>query len=85
MRKTIELTEDELFMVQEYQKRNQLRNFSQAVRGIIRTGECECKDEKDETLSDDNFALLADAIVKLDKKIDIIISTFAPKSAGKVN
>jgi len=82
MRKSIELSEDDIQIIDEYQKRNQIKNFSKAVRGLLREKECECKEENG--LSDDNFALLADAIVKLDQKIDLIIGTFAPKSAGKV-
>jgi hypothetical protein len=85
MRKSIELGEDELNIVDEFQKRNQMKNFSKAVRAIIRnnTETCTCKGEK-ESLSDENFALLADAIVKLNDKIDIIVGTLAPKSAGEI-
>jgi len=37
MRKTIELTDEHIKAVTEYQKRNGLKNFSEAVRGIIST------------------------------------------------
>ena len=75
MRKSIDFTEKDVETISEYQEKNGLRNFSKAVRNMIR---------KDKGLSDENFALLADAIVKLDEKIEAMMIHIAPKSAGEI-
>lgn len=75
MRKTIELTKKDMQAVDEYQKKNGLKNFSEAMRNIVRNLD---------SLSDDNFALLGDAIMKMDEKIDILVMHTAPKHAGEV-
>ena len=36
MRKTIDLTDSDIKLVEEFQKANQIKNFSEAVRVIIR-------------------------------------------------
>ena len=77
MRKTIDLNKTDVEKVKEYQERNGLKNFSESMRNMIRG------DSKD--LSDDNFALLADAIVKMDNKINILLGRTAPRSAGEVD
>ncbi len=83
MRKTIDLTEKDVKDVQEYQAKNGFKNFSQAVRNIIRNIEngCSCDDSD---VSDDNFALIADALQTINTKIDLMLPNIAPKSAGEV-
>lgn len=74
MNKRIELTEEAVKTVTEYQKRNGLKSFSSAIQNII-----------DNMLSkDDQFVLISDAIVSMDKKIDELCMNIAPKSAGEV-
>lgn len=89
MRKTIDLTEKDIKLVDEYQKRNGLKNFSEAMRNIVRgMDSCTCGDTD---VSDDNFALIADALVKINdntekinEKIDLMLPNIAPKAAGEV-
>jgi hypothetical protein len=80
----------DLEKIEEIQNKRGIKTFTEAVRTIVRDydggscgceGECTCGDTK---LSDDNFALLADAIVEMDKKLDILLMHIAPKSAGEV-
>lgn len=78
MRKTIDLTEKELSDISEYQQKNSIKNFSETIRTLVRVALSE------DGLSDENFALLADAIMKLDKKINLMMVNIAPKSAGEV-
>lgn len=80
MRKTIDLTEKEIENISEYQEKNSIKNFSETVRTLIRAGLSEDKSG----LSDENFALLADAIMKMNNKIDSMMMNIAPKSAGEV-
>ncbi len=82
MRKTIDLTEKDVKAVQEYQAKNGFKNFSQAVRNIIRNIENGCSSDSD--VSDDNFALIADALQTINNKIDLMLPNIAPKSAGEV-
>lgn len=82
MRKTIDFTNKEIERIENYQKRNGLKTFSAAVKNIIgNEKQCSCKSDD---IPDDKFALLADAIMKLDSKIEIILKSIAPKSAGEV-
>jgi hypothetical protein len=78
MRKTIDLSKADIKKIEEYGQAKGIKTFTKSVQGII--------DEFDgASVSDENFALLADALVELDKKIDLIISNLpAPKSAGEV-
>jgi hypothetical protein len=78
MRKTIDLTEKELLDISEYQQKNSIKNFSETIRTLVRVALSE------QGLSDENFALLADAIMKMDKKLDLMMINIAPKSAGEV-
>jgi hypothetical protein len=78
MRKTIDLTEKELLDIGEYQQKNKIKNFSETIRTLVRVALSE------NGLSDENFALLADAIMEMDKKIDLMMVNIAPKSAGEV-
>ena len=74
MNKRIELTDEAVDQVTEYQKRNGLKSFSSAIQNII-----------DNMVSkDDQFILISDAIVKMNEKIDILAMHIAPKSAGEV-
>lgn len=83
MRKTIDLTEEDIDRIVEYKQKNGLKSFSDAVRNILRTTDnCTCSDET--KLDDENFALIADAIKILDEKLDAILVNFAPKHAGEV-
>lgn len=82
MRKTIELTDEDIQAVEEYQKENKLKNFSEAVRGMLRGNQCKCQTQ--ETLSDENFALIADALVTIDDKLNIVVGSIAPKHAGEI-
>ena len=88
MRKTVDLDQKDIDIVVEYQKRNQLKNFSQAIRSIIQKGECSCQGEE---IPDDKFALIGDALVEIGKKLDeqdaklsLLTVHLAPKSAGEV-
>jgi hypothetical protein len=67
--------------IEKIQKEKGIKSFTETVRTIVR----EYTDGGSLGLSDENFALLADAIVEMDKKIDLIINNLpAPKSAGEV-
>ena len=78
MRKTIDLTEKELSDIGEYQQKNDIKNFSETIRTLVRVSLSE------QGLSDENFALLADAIMNMNKKLDLMMINIAPKSAGEV-
>jgi hypothetical protein len=96
MRKTIDLSKDEINAVEEYQKRNGLKNFSEAMRNMVSSMNSHFKQEESDMqmivqdgsdISDENFALLGSAIVEMDKKIEKIlkhIELIAPKSAGEI-
>lgn len=80
MRKTVDLTEDQIKAVEEFQKRNKLKSFTKAIQVIVdKMDSCDCKKEDDEIVP-----LLADAIVKMDKKLDVLIGSIAPKHAGEI-
>jgi hypothetical protein len=82
MRKTVDLTEDEIKLVTDFQKKNKLKSFSEAIRVMIQSGnECQCSTKND---ADENFVLLADAIIKMDKKLDVVVGSIAPKHAGEI-
>lgn len=82
MRKTIDFTKEEIERITKHQKRNGLKSFSAAVKNIMgNKHKCSCKSND---ISNDNFALLADAIMKIDSKIEAMLINIAPKSAGEV-
>lgn len=82
MRKTVDLTEEQIKAVEDFQKKNKLRSFTKAIQLIVdNIDECSC--EKSET-KDDFSVLVADAIVKIDNKLDILIGSIAPKHAGEI-
>lgn len=82
MRKTVDLTHEQLLAVEDFRKKNKLRSFTKAIQIIVdNMGECDCKPESDK---DDFSVLVADAIVKIDNKLDILIGSIAPKHAGEV-
>lgn len=81
MKKTIDFTKEEIKKIEEYQNKNNLKTFSAAIKGIVNGKKCSCK-TKD--MSDDKFALIADAIIKLDEKLTNMSIHIAPKSAGEV-
>jgi len=68
--------------IEEIQKAKGIKTFTETVRTIVR--EYDDGFHGSEKLSDENFALLADAIVEMDKKMDILLMHIAPKSAGEV-
>ena len=75
MRKTIDLTESDIKRVTEFQQKNQIKNFSEAVRNIIRQKKCSCG-EKGHDKPD---------LTQINKKLDIILDNLAPpKGAGEV-
>ena len=82
MRKTIDLTKEDIKKVINYQKENKKNNFSEAIRDIIRN--MNQSSYKFDDIPDSKFALLADAILKMDSKINAIIANLAPKSAGEI-
>ena len=91
MRKTIDLTENEIAQVEEFQKRNGLKSFSAAIRSIINAKKCSCSEKKGEDIPDDKFALIGDALIEIGKKMDdhgekleLLTVHLAPKSAGEV-
>jgi len=82
MRKTINLTLEEIDRVNKYQEDNGLKTFSAAMKGIIRDmGKCTCVSDD---IPDDKFALIADAIMKMDEKLESMRLHIAPRSAGEV-
>lgn len=82
MRKTVDLTEEQIKAVEDFQKKNKLRSFTKAIQLIVDNIDvCNC--EKSET-KDDFSVLVADAIVKIDNKLDILIGSIAPKHAGEI-
>ena len=78
MKKTINFTEKEIEKITNYKNKLDLKTFSSAIKNII------ANLSNDNDISDDKFALLADAIIKLDKKIEEMSRNIAPKSAGEV-
>jgi len=81
MRKTVDLTEEQIKSVEEFQKRNKLKSFTKAIQVIVdNMDNCNCENKKDDEL----VPLLADAIVKMDKKLDVLIGSIAPKHAGEI-
>jgi hypothetical protein len=90
MRKTVELSVEEIKTVEDLQKEKKLKSFSEAIRVIINHEcKCKCKDNEDESSDiqikhDEYLTLLADAIIKMDKKLDKLIESIAPKSAGEI-
>ena len=90
MRKTIDLTEQNIADVTEYQQKNQIKNFSAAIRSIIENlNGCSCGDSAE--IPDDKFALIGDVLVEIGKKLDeqdeklgLLTVHLAPKSAGEV-
>ena len=66
-------------IIEKIQKEKGIKTFTETVRTIVRE-----YDGGSHGLSDDNFALLADAIVEMDRKIDQLLANIAPKSAGEV-
>ena len=83
MRKTIDLDEADITKIEEYATKNNIKTFTESVRSIIREFDGAPSISTDE-VSDENFALLADAIIELDKKLELILTHFAPKNAGEV-
>jgi len=74
--------------IEKIQKEKGIKTFTETVRTIVRdfdNGSCGCEcDCSTERISDENFALIADALVELDRKLDILLTHVAPKSAGNV-
>lgn len=84
MRKTVDLSEADIAKIEEYGKEKGIKTFTESMRSIISSfGDASCSCNSD-NMSDENFALIADALVEMDKKLDIILTHFAPKSAGEV-
>ena len=85
-RKSIDFSETDINIIKEFQTQKGIKSFTESVRTIIRMfGDGSLVEKDGDFLSDDNFALLADAIVKLDNKIDLVVANLAPpKSAGEV-
>lgn len=74
----------DLAKIEKIQKEKGIKTFTEAVRTIVRefgNGSCSCGGEK---VSDENFTLLANAIVELSEKMDQILMHMAPQSAGEV-
>jgi hypothetical protein len=67
--------------IEEIQKEKGIKSFAETVRTIVREYD---GGSYGSGISDENFALLADAIVEMDKKLDILLTHIAPKSAGEV-
>jgi predicted CopG family antitoxin len=78
MRKTIDFTDEEIKILEEHKEKIGVNSFSEAVRNFIKIN------DEGNLQSDSNFALLADAIIKMDDKINVILRSIAPKSAGEV-
>ena len=74
MRKTVDLSKEQIKAVEEFQNRNKLKSFTKAIQVIV-----------DKNKEQDELAiLLTDAIVKIDKKLDVLIGSIAPKHAGEI-
>jgi len=90
MRKTIDLDEEDIKKIEKFRKENNIKTFSESARSIIRKLDgalCTCEDEcscETNKISDDNFALLADALIQINDKLDQLLTHIAPKSAGEV-
>jgi hypothetical protein len=84
MRKTVDFSETELAIIEEYRQRNGLKNFSVAIKNIIgRIENCQCS-SNDVDIPEDKFEMITDAIKKLDEKLENMSIHVAPKSAGEV-
>lgn len=87
MKKTIDLDNTHIQKIEEYKKEKGIRTFGEAVRSIIEK-KCTCGTENccdsEEKLSDENFALIADALVEMNKKIDTLVMHIAPRNAPEV-
>lgn len=78
MKKTIDFDNLDIKVIEEYSKENKNTSFSEAVRSMIRNFNTT-------TISDENFALIADALVEISAKIDVLlINIQPPKNAGEV-
>jgi len=77
MKKTVDLTNEEIKKVTQYQKRKKLKSFSASIKSII-------ADMKSDEIPDDKFALIADALIKIDEKLNSMKMHIAPRNAGEV-
>lgn len=78
-KKTIEFDNLDIEKIEEFSTENKIATFSETIRYMVRNF------NSSPSISDDNFALIADALVQLNEKIDILISNIEPpKSAGEV-
>ncbi len=87
MRKTIDLSQEDIDKIEEYQKRNGLKNFSVAVRSIIQSMDCnkcghDCTCDREETPKESKT--IYQLCKEINEKIDIMLPGIAPKSAGEV-
>lgn len=74
MKKTIDFTKEEIEEITKYQKENKIKKFSTALKEIL-----------SKKMTDENFILIADILVTMNKKLDVLVSHMPPKSAGEVN
>lgn len=84
MRKTVDLTDKQVKAVEDFQKKNKLKSFTKAMQFMVDNLDscnCDCKEDGDDN---EVITLLADAIVKMDKKLDVLIGSIAPKHAGEI-
>jgi hypothetical protein len=88
MKKTIDLDDIHIQKIEEYKKEKGIRTFGEAVRSIIEKkctcGSENCCDSEKEKLSDENFALIADALVEMKQQIDTLVMHIAPRNAPEV-
>lgn len=76
MRKTIDLTDEDIEQIKEFQQKNQIKNFSEAVRTVIRQKKCSCGEKTTHEHEPD--------LSEINSKLDILLTHIAPKSAGEV-
>jgi len=81
MNKTINFTDEDIEIIEKWKEKIGVNSFSEAVRSFIRSEDVE---NKETTLSEEYFALIADAIKTLNDKIDIIGQNIAPKNVGEI-
>lgn len=85
MRKTVDLDESDIKKIEEYGKEKGIKTFTESVRSIIKEFDGAPSSLDENEIPDEKFALLADAIVELNEKMDLILTHIAPRNAGEVS
>jgi intein-encoded DNA endonuclease-like protein len=83
MKKTIDFPKEELELIKAHMEENKIKTFSEGVRSIISKKEKHCQCQSDH-VTDTNLTLISELLIKLNEKVDLLLTHMAPKSAGNV-